>query len=128
MLAGGPVPRNQIQEEAREAEISGSTLKRAKKALGVRSKKTPGPWLWLLPETNGTEGAHTAVGGPLGPLDPPAASKGARLSEEGQEDQGDHFEDDESLATIDRVLRPDERCIHEVLGGCWLCKKKSTGH
>ncbi len=45
-------PQREIEEQARIAGISFSTLKRAKKSIGVISKKdgTSGRWFWSLPE------------------------------------------------------------------------------
>ena len=53
-LAGGPRGAQVVLEEAHEAGISGVTLKRAKKDLGVVSKKAAdGPWTWRWPEGQG---------------------------------------------------------------------------
>jgi len=51
-LCEGPVAGSQIIAEARGAGISERTLKRAKAALGVTSRKgsMTGPWVWSLPE------------------------------------------------------------------------------
>ena|GEM_PF-3131823 len=55
VLSNGPVASSQVNSEARSAAISDITLRRAKSALGVVSRKegmTAG-WVWALPE-----GAH----------------------------------------------------------------------
>lgn len=56
VLAGGPVPAKEVQEEAQAAGIAKRTLDRARKALGVESirkgevgKRGGGTWLWSLP-------------------------------------------------------------------------------
>jgi len=50
ILAGGPVPAKEVDESAREAGISRATLRRAKKAQGVKSGKDGqrGPWKWEM--------------------------------------------------------------------------------
>jgi putative DNA primase/helicase len=52
-LADGPVPVSDLFEEAAQNGISKITLKRAKKDLGIVSRKTPGKmdgeWTWELP-------------------------------------------------------------------------------
>ena len=51
-LSDGPRPSKELEEEARKNEISGKTLERAKKEIGVESR--PGgyrkPWISMLPE------------------------------------------------------------------------------
>jgi hypothetical protein len=50
-LASGPMPVKDAQKAARDAGISGPTLKRAKAKLGVKSEKTfSGHWVWQLGE------------------------------------------------------------------------------
>ena len=88
-----------IEKEAREASISKGTLKRAKAVLRVRSKKeADGCWSWQLPESKGIKG--------------------------GQEAQEDQVRGDERLVPDGNGHHPSEHCIHDVLGGCWLCKRK----
>ncbi|MBX3276435.1 MAG: AAA family ATPase [Acidobacteria bacterium] len=54
LLADGPIAAKEAQREAREAGISGATLRRAKESIGVRSVKHggefggPREWLWEL--------------------------------------------------------------------------------
>jgi hypothetical protein len=55
ILAGGPVLATVITERGAEKGLSSDQLKRAKRALGVRSfkKREAGldsPWLWALPQ------------------------------------------------------------------------------
>jgi hypothetical protein len=52
MLAQGPVPAGRAEAEAKQARVSGRTLRRAKAALGVRSIKDryTGMWMWRLPD------------------------------------------------------------------------------
>jgi len=73
-LAGGPVPSEEIKRESRAAGIAESTLKRAKRGLGVKAVKVDfaGPWTWALSEApkraNIAEGGQEVHPGPLGPL------------------------------------------------------------
>jgi hypothetical protein len=50
LLANGPVEAKEVQRHARAAGIAAATLRRAKDALGVRSRKRSGdgPWEWNL--------------------------------------------------------------------------------
>jgi len=51
MLADGPVPVKQINQEASEAGHATATVRRAKKALGIEAMKVgmTDPWAWALP-------------------------------------------------------------------------------
>ena len=56
ILAGGPVPSNQVKKEAEEAGISERTLARGRKRVGViafregeSGGRGKGQWLWKLP-------------------------------------------------------------------------------
>lgn len=66
-LKTGPRPAREILRESREALISRSSLKRAKRAMGVRSFKTDNDtgWLWVLsdnqqPHREGSAGVPPA--------------------------------------------------------------------
>ena len=52
-LEAGPANSDDIIEEAKQEGIAEKTLRRAKKDLGIKSRKehgiTDGPWLWELP-------------------------------------------------------------------------------
>jgi hypothetical protein len=51
-LRGGPVSAREVYQLARDQGISDRTLRYAKKALGVRQRRAPGPgtrWEWYLP-------------------------------------------------------------------------------
>jgi hypothetical protein len=52
-LSAGPVKADDIIDEARQEFIAKRTLDRAKKELGIKSRKTPskfdGAWFWELP-------------------------------------------------------------------------------
>jgi putative DNA primase/helicase len=52
ILANGPVPSNEIEEEAKANGISRPTLFRAKRDLKIVAKKdgVRGGWTWLPPE------------------------------------------------------------------------------
>ena len=51
-LGSGPKPGGEVLRASRVAGFSEKTIRRAKGALGVVSKKMgqAGPWVWLLPE------------------------------------------------------------------------------
>jgi hypothetical protein len=108
-----PMSAKQVKKDAKEADISDRTLKRAKQALGVRSEKErDGSWTWSLPGEK-AEGGQASTAGTLGPLGKDANSEprdSAYLREEGQggqEGQGDH----------------EPRCDHGCRDGvgCYLC-------
>ena len=77
LLADGPVPSEKIFEAAKAARISNSTVRRAKKVLGVGAerenvpggKRGSGKWVWKLPEAvspgGDVQGAHSADPGRL---------------------------------------------------------------
>lgn len=49
LLTDGEVPVKQIFLEARQAGILGSSLRKSKEALGIKSKKIGDDWFWDLP-------------------------------------------------------------------------------
>jgi hypothetical protein len=135
-LRGGPVWSMQVKNEAREADISEITLKRAKDALGVRSQKEgDGSWSWTLPEKSRV--SQSSQDDPLDTLDPLPTDRPDSGGRDGkprrsyepleesavdkpdfgprhrQGDQEDHVSRDERL----------EQCIHGYAGGkgCYLC-------
>jgi hypothetical protein len=126
-LGGGPRAAKAIFEEAEQVDISKATLKRAKAELGARSEKeSDGSWTWRLPEGKGVKVHRSRDDDPLDPLEPLDASEGRSALEEGQADQGhqgDRARDGEHLAPPGSERRPGGGCIHDVPGGCWLCKK-----
>lgn len=67
VLADGPVPAGQVNEEAEDAGIKERTLARAKKTLGVISyregeggERGRGRWLWKLPVVDLVDGIKDA--------------------------------------------------------------------
>lgn len=72
VLAGGPVAANEVKQQAKAADISGRTLFRAKKELGVKAEKTgfDGGWRWHLPPKAATSPPSGRVGN-LGSLRSP---------------------------------------------------------
>jgi hypothetical protein len=62
LLSDGPVPKASVEEEARAANISNGTLRRAKASLGVDAarenqvggERGVGRWVWKLPATEET--------------------------------------------------------------------------
>ncbi len=112
-LADGPVAAERVKKDARGADVSGRTLKRAKRALGVGSEKDgDGPWSWVLPDKE-VEGGHSPNAGTLGTVGilrkdaNLQKAESAYLKEEGQGGQGCH----------------EPRCIHDHPGGkgCYVC-------
>ena len=112
-LAHGPVAAERVNKDARGAGVSERTLKRAKRALGVVSKKEgEGSWSWALPKGE-AQGGQAPTAGTLGLLGKDSnveRFESAYLKEEGQEGQGcqaDH----------------EPTCIHRYPNGrgCYLC-------
>lgn len=56
ILAHGPVPSKEVEEQAKEVGVSARTLRRARKAIGVRvrreggTERGSGHWIWTLPD------------------------------------------------------------------------------
>jgi putative DNA primase/helicase len=112
-LARTPVSARAIKKNAREAEISERTLRRAKQVLGVRSEKeSDGSWTWGLPDKESDEGQAATVGnvGPLGNVANSEPDDSAYLREGVQDGQ-------EVQAGKER------RCKHDLRDGvgCYLC-------
>jgi hypothetical protein len=115
-LARTPVAAKTIKKDAREADISERTLRRAKHALGVRSEKeSDGSWTWSLPDKN-PEGGQALSDGNVGPLgnvaiserdDPAYLREGVQGGQDGQELQAGN----------------ERRCKHGLRDGvgCYLC-------
>jgi hypothetical protein len=109
-LADGRVAAELAKKDARAAGVSERTLKRAKRALGVRSEKEgDGTWSWV-PPSEGAEGSQAPTPGTLGTVGPLGKDatlqrvQSAYLKEEGQ---GDH----------------EPECGHgfPAGAGCYLC-------
>ena len=116
-----------IKKEAREADISEMTLKRAKSELGVRSVKEVDGWYWQLPQSKEIKGDQTPKADLLDPLESlPATNSlpGGQEDQGDQEAQEDHGRGAEHHALDGNRHHVVKRCIHDVPGGCWLCKKK----
>jgi hypothetical protein len=96
-LADGPMAANQVKKNARDADISERTLKRAKAALSILSKKEgDGSWTWSLPGKEAEED-HSPTVGPLGtlgtlPINKPneAENKGGQAKDVGPLQNGSH--------------------------------------
>ncbi|SDA29202.1 AAA domain-containing protein [Nitrosospira sp. Nsp18] len=55
VLAGGPVPSNDVKKHAKEAGYSWATIRRAQAALGIKPQRIggaagDGAWVWTLPK------------------------------------------------------------------------------
>ncbi len=110
ILGDGPVWSKEIKKEARAADISEITLKRAKGALGVRSEKQgDGSWSWALPPRKGNEGDQGVPfpkDDPDDSLDSLPANKPDVVMQGDQDDQGDqgHQAGSEDLPPDDDVF------------------------
>jgi hypothetical protein len=89
-LEDGPVAAEQVEKDARGAQISMRTLRRAKRELGVKSRKQSDAWYWVLPPEKREENHSTTVGtlGTVGPLGKDANFEPANSAYLRQEDQG----------------------------------------
>lgn len=119
VLGSGPVWSKQVEKDAREAEISKATLRRAKSELGVRStKEGDGSWTWELPQDTQDErqDLHTPQLERLEHVERLPIDKGIPEGQGGQDEQGAQ---DEHVSG-DGPLGP---CIHNFPGGkgCALC-------
>jgi hypothetical protein len=119
VLGEGPVAAEGVKKDARGAGVSERTLKRAKRALGVGSKKEgDGSWNWILPVKEAAEGHAPAAGtlGTVGPLNKNANPESANWTHEAEEGQG--------CQEGQRDHEPS--CIHDFSGGagCYLCDSK----
>lgn len=156
-LKDGPRRSTAVKKEAREADISEGTLRRAKRAMGVRSIKDGGLWSWMLPEgadqwEQGAQDEHQVPQASedehLEHVEHLPINKGKTAHFEGAHSEDlEHLAFDENSAYLsegvqgaqsthvsgDERLAPaingnsGERCIHEVPGGCWLCQKRDDG-
>jgi hypothetical protein len=62
LLTPGGLPSKRVKAEAREADISEATLRRAKDALRIKVRKDhDGPWYWSLPTKDAQAGQHEQV-------------------------------------------------------------------
>jgi hypothetical protein len=100
ILADGPIGSQAVIDAARQAGISEKTLQRAKKAIGVVSKKDStfvGGWFWKLPDNEdgqskmANEDGHTNGNGHLRVTDANKPISSNNLSEDGQSGNSDHL-------------------------------------
>jgi KaiC/GvpD/RAD55 family RecA-like ATPase len=62
LLTLGALPSKKVRAEAREADITDATLRRAKDALRIKTKKdSDGPWYWSLPTKDAQTAQHEQV-------------------------------------------------------------------
>lgn len=129
-LGRGPVWNVEVKKDARKAEVSEATLRRAKTSLGVRSaKEADGSWSWSLP---GVEGAQTPRDEHLEHVEPlsidkpknPAQGDEQLHMSAGQGAQGDEHDDPAYLSEeaqgvqgsgADDLSREDERRVRELV-------------
>lgn len=124
-LKDGWMSSTQLDQDAKSAGISGATLRRAKKAVGVYSKKFGEAWWCALtemaakaePNDQHDQQKHpTTQDEHLEHLEHPRVEERPPSSEDDQGDQGDQ------PPTLEQVAR----CIHDVPGACWLCRRAKT--
>lgn len=72
ILADGPMLKTEVEEQAKNEEISPKTLRRAREKMGVLSYKKPGekngPYLWELPRKEMEDNDLPKMGSPSKPL------------------------------------------------------------
>ena len=148
VLADGPVPASRVKEEAEDAGISESTLKRAKKVVGVITyreneageKRGAGRWMWKLPVVelvqDGVQDDHVGVQGgqgvpkeTVGPLERDADTKTREFGigkpnvqgGQGLPSRGPSVQGDQGPNLTENGTL--ERCNHGHPGGkgCYLC-------
>jgi 5S rRNA maturation endonuclease (ribonuclease M5) len=113
ILASGPVQANEATRRAREAGVSERTLRRARKGLGVLSRKAGGPgtpWVWELPKVatspNPSNLGHLKEFGHLNSSD--VTPEVAILDEKPKGGQGFNNSSDGHLKADDRLLSVEE--------------------
>jgi hypothetical protein len=99
ILSGRPVQASEVEAQAKEAGVKERTLKRAKAALGVKSRRMGfgGPWVWELPSSHNEgnvpiEGqppvSHLAPYGALAPYDEGSVTERDKGGQEGTDIKG----------------------------------------
>ena len=127
VLGDGPRWSKTVMNEARDAEISEITLKRAKRELGIiSSKQADGTWIWRLPEREGIEGGQAPKDDLLDPVEHVSAAKSRSSNQEDQGYQGDRTRSGERLAIAGNGYYPSEHCSHDVPGMCWSYEKSPS--
>jgi hypothetical protein len=142
LLSDGPVPKATVEDEARAANISTGTLRRAKISLGVIAarenqvggERGAGRWVWKLPAGEQTgqsvqlhdvqraqrgDGEHlgrrTGDGQQKSGLEMPYLQDAQTIDRDRDLTDGEHLEQSAGGA--------ESRCIHGFPGGagCYLC-------
>ena len=139
-LSDGPMTVNAVKKDAKGADISEATLRRAKSRLGVKSDKHGGEfWSWSLPDKPSrtpVEDEHLEHLEHL-PIPKPDSGdgEGAQAPEhEHLQTTLEHLPDGDNSRYLSegaqgaqgaQVKRAGagEACKHDAVGGCWLCKK-----
>jgi hypothetical protein len=148
---GLPVRATELREEAEDQEaISFPTLRRAKRALGVQSRKSRDLWFWHLPERRAVptpQPFHSLASiGPREPLehfqahqhvsvheDPPAAPCGGQEGGTAIREPGEETPPEEALETPEPVENVEEAQethaappVHAPMNGQRQCRKCRT--
>lgn len=82
LLEPGPVATDEIKAESKEAGLTWATVRRAKEAIGARSRKAgfeDSRWFWALPDPRPVEDAHEGAHAPLHPVEVSTFGKGEHL-------------------------------------------------
>lgn len=112
-LADGRVDAELVKKDARAAGVSERTLKRAKRALGVRSEKeADGTWSWVPPD-EGAEGCQEEEPGTLGTVGPLGKDANLRQTQSAYLTEGDQGGQEGQSASRDQALG----CVHGYPGG-----------
>jgi KaiC/GvpD/RAD55 family RecA-like ATPase len=108
LLKDGPVPSRRVKAEAREADITEATLRRAKDALRIKSHKDgEGPWLWSLPDKDVHHAQHERLER-LEQVRKTPSPDSPYVKEDAQDAQDAQLEEDEHLPNGKGHLSADE--------------------
>lgn len=111
-LVDGSQLAKKVQDAARDAGVGPGSLKRAKRALGVASKKQSmgGGWAWELPEGSASKGTVAAPQGPS-PSSPSAFQADSKTPEQDESPEGDGSRDVGPLRATEAEEAEAERIV-----------------
>lgn len=109
-LRDGPRPQADVEAEAKRRGIAVKTLRRAKDATRVRSRKVPDGWLWELPQASADDPrgqiGHDGHLGDDGQLGRVGQLEGKRPPQDGQDGQGGHENRGGEAGHVEQPGRP----------------------